>query len=697
MGRTMKPPLHSLRAIAEALGGDVNGRSALAPGPGHSAGDRSLSVTPDTNAPDGFLVNSFSGDDPIACKDYVRAKLGMPAFTPQAPAGERERAQQPKKTYFDYHDAHGAVVYQVERTDYYDGRKKKFRQRRLDPARPGEWLWKVAGHVQPVLYRLPELIEVAGKGNLIVIVEGERKADLLRGWGIAATCNSGGHGSVKDWAGHAWTFKPGDKVIILPDNDKAGQDHANAVAGYLKQVQVYARILDLPGLGPKGDVIDWADAGATVEQLLALIESDARPWVFSNGHDEAPVIVEGGVEGADEARFRGNTIPLGFIRSDTGQILKGHHQNIRHAIQLLGVSLRHNEFSTQTEVAGLAGFAPPELNDPGAARLRFLIHESFSFLPPKDLFEDVLIDVAHLNRFHPVRDWLGSLVWDGVPRIDNWLIVYGGAENTAFNRAIGRIFLVAGVRRVRQPGCKFDTLLVLESPVEGKNKSQAAEILAMKKHWFTDGLSLDAEPKVVIEQTAGSWIIEFAELTGMHTRDLERIKAFPSRQVDKARAAYGRRAQSIPRQFVGIGTTNDTEYLRKDERRIWPVLIERFDLAKLRRDVEQLWAEAAHYEALGEPITLQEDLWTKAAEVRAERKFENPYQRALTEWFGGQPWVTSNEVWEKLGIARDHRAKEARLVGEALRDLGFGPKQCRRDNDPKGCLRGDRFYEKPKT
>ena len=297
----MSGPIHSW---ARALGGDVNGRSVLAPGPGHSAGDRSLSVTPDANAPDGFLVNSFAGDDPIACKDYVRKRLGMPAFAPQAPAGERQRAQQPNKTYFDYHDAHGAVVYQVERTDYYDGRKKKFRQRRPDPARPGEWLWKVVGHVQPVLYRLPELIEAAGKENLIVIVEGERKADLLRGWGIAATCNSGGHGSVKDWAGHAWTFKPGDNVVILPDNDKAGHDHASAVAGYLKQVQVYARILDLPGLGPKGDVIDWADAGGTAEQLFALIENEARPWVLSNGHDPAPVVCTGAVEGADVARFR---------------------------------------------------------------------------------------------------------------------------------------------------------------------------------------------------------------------------------------------------------------------------------------------------------------------------------------------------------------------------------------------------------
>jgi hypothetical protein len=134
---------------------------------------------------------------------------------------------------------------------------------------------------------------------------------------------------------------------------------------------------------------------------------------------------------------------------------------------------------------------------------------------------------------------------------------------------------------------------------------------------------------------------------------------------------------------------------RHDERRIWPVLIDHFDLPALRRDVEQLWAEAAHYEALGEPIALQEDLWPMAALARAERKFENPYQSVLAEWATNRPWVTSNDVWEKLGIAREHRPKAARLVGKALRDIGFIRKQCRQDNDPKGCLRGDRFYGAP--
>ncbi|MDQ6704189.1 MAG: AAA family ATPase, partial [Pseudomonadota bacterium] len=268
-----------LGSWAQALGGEASGNSIMAPGPGHSPHDRSLSVTLDANAPDGFLVHSFAGDDPIACKDHVRTKLGLPAFQPQYrrhQAPTKKPAQQPKKTYFNYHDAIGAVVYQVERTDYYDGRKKTFRQRRPDGN--GGWLWNLGG-VRLVPYRLRELIEAAGNGNLIVIAEGERKVDLLRKWNIAATCNSGGRGSVKNWAAHARDyFKPGDKVVLLPDNDKPGQDHANAAGAFLKAVVADVRILDLPGLGPSGDVVDWAAAGGTAEQLHALMDRNARPW-----------------------------------------------------------------------------------------------------------------------------------------------------------------------------------------------------------------------------------------------------------------------------------------------------------------------------------------------------------------------------------------------------------------------------------
>lgn len=191
---------------------------------------------------------------------------------------------------FDYHDTQGAVVYQTERVEFRnpdgsyvlkDGKhEKKFALRRPDPDRPGEWISGrgCMASVTRFPYRLPELIEALANGSLIVIVEGEAKADLLWKWGIPATCNSEGHGSVKNWADHAKYFKAGDQILVLPDNDQPGRDHANTVAANLSERGATIRVLDLPGLGPRGDVIDWARAGGTVEQLHALIEREARKW-----------------------------------------------------------------------------------------------------------------------------------------------------------------------------------------------------------------------------------------------------------------------------------------------------------------------------------------------------------------------------------------------------------------------------------
>lgn len=390
----------------------------------------------------------------------------------------------------------------------------------------------------------------------------------------------------------------------------------------------------------------------------------------------------------------------GFRCGSENQIIKGNPENIVHAIGLLGVTLRHNEFSNQTEVWNLPGGRGSELHDADAHRLRFLIHETYGFLAPKELFEDVLIDIAHQNKFHPVRDYLDARTWDGVPRIDNWIVAYGGAENTPFNRAVGRIFLIAAVRRVRRPGCKFDTMLVLESPRQGRNKSQAARLLATREEWFNDNLPLGAKPQEVIEQIGGSWIIEFPELAGIATREVEHIKAFLSRQVDKARPAYGRRREDVKRQFVACATTNDDEYLKGDERRFWPVRIERFDLEALGRVVEQLWAEASHYEEEGEPIILQEDLWPDATVVRALRTFENPYWATLEENFGSATQedrvkiVHMERVWEISGVPRDKRRGACRDIGQAMRDLGFNLKVARGNNEKLQLKRDHRFYER---
>ena len=397
---------------------------------------------------------------------------------------------------------------------------------------------------------------------------------------------------------------------------------------------------------------------------------------------------------------------LNFIRGEGGRIIKTHPNNSRLAVERLGVTIRLNEFTGQTEISGLPEF-DGELTDAGAIRLRFAVNERFDFLPSDQLFGQVLIDIAHQNRFHPIRDYLDGLTWDGVPRIDTWLRDYAGAEDTDFNGACGRLFLVAGVRRVRHPGAKFDTMLVFESPIQGLDKSSALRALAVRDPWFTDNMQLGVSAKETIEGTQGVWIVEFGELSGMERREREQILTFLSRQEDRARPAYGRRPERVPRQFIGAATTNKTEYLTHEERRILPVRIKKFRTEALRRDRDQLWAEAAHYEARGEPITLPERLWKDAAEVRKNRRQENPFVQVLAEYLGklGDPdTVTPAQIWAALGetskrpdgtteqrpIPVERRAKHCTAMGEAMAELGF----ARRRDKSRGANRDKIYYEK---
>jgi putative DNA primase/helicase len=169
---------------------------------------------------------------------------------------------------FPYVDEAGDLLYEVVRYE-----SKAHKQRRPDGN--GGWIWKLGGRV---LYRLPELLEDLAAERTIFIVEAERKVDLLRRWNIAATCNSGG---AEKWRPVFSECFGGAEVVLLPDNDVPGRKHVDKVAASLIGADARVRVLALPGLGPKGDIVDWAAVGGTAEQLLALVEQTARPW--SNG------------------------------------------------------------------------------------------------------------------------------------------------------------------------------------------------------------------------------------------------------------------------------------------------------------------------------------------------------------------------------------------------------------------------------
>lgn len=188
-------------------------------------------------------------------------------------------------------------------------------------------------------------------------------------------------------------------------------------------------------------------------------------------------------------------------------------------------------------------------------------------------YQIAVTKVADDRSYHPIREYLAALPeWDGVPRVDTLLIDYLGAEDNSYVRAVTRKTLCAAVRRVQEPGVKFDTMLVLNGP-QGIGKSTLISRLAGE--WFSDSLNLsDTKDKTAAEKLQGYWILEIGELAGLRKAEVETLRSFLSRQNDIYRAAFGRRATPHPRQCIFFGTTNaESGYLRDTtgNRRFWPV------------------------------------------------------------------------------------------------------------------------------
>jgi hypothetical protein len=274
--------LPDLQTLARALGGKISGGEVLAPGPGHSAADRSLSVKLDTNAPDSFVVHSFAGDDPIACKDHVRGKLGLPAFKPNGNGRQRvsddviehavmaavagQQGNKPKGKIvatYDYVGADGALLYQVVRLE-----PKDFRQRQ--PNGNGGWIWRL--DERRVLYRWPELIKFPDA--TVFVTEGEKDADRVAELELCATTVATGK-----WSAECVAALAGRDVVILEDDDAAGRKKALEAAQALHGTAKTIRVVSLPDLPDKGDVSDWLDADPRRADKLADVCFDVPVWV----------------------------------------------------------------------------------------------------------------------------------------------------------------------------------------------------------------------------------------------------------------------------------------------------------------------------------------------------------------------------------------------------------------------------------
>lgn len=264
--------------------------------------------------------------------------------------------------------------------------------------------------------------------------------------------------------------------------------------------------------------------------------------------------------------------------------------------------------------------------DTDDANLRVWLEKHYD-ITGKEKIADALTAVLTRHSYHPIRDYLSGLTWDGVPRLDRIIIDYMGAEDSELNRAMSRKHFVAAVARVFNPGCKYDYCLIM-SGAEGIGKSTLLRVMGGR--WFNDSITT-LEGKEGMEQLRRAWVVELGELSSIKRSDVEQVKAHLSKQVDIYRAAYARRVQEHPRQCVFCGTTNEALFLKGDtgNRRFWviPVVAElrkyRDWNEAIRRDRDQLWAEAVHYYKQGEPLYLSEELEAQAKQRQQDFNDDN--------------------------------------------------------------------------
>jgi hypothetical protein len=301
----------------------------------------------------------------------------------------------------------------------------------------------------------------------------------------------------------------------------------------------------------------------------------------------------------------------------------------------IGHNLRYDMFSQRVLWAAPAPWykSAQEWEDEDAIQFKHILSKEVLLEFAIERIHEAAVYCAREKAFHPVRDYLQSVKWDGIKRVDSFLSTYCGANDDVYTRFCGRKTLVAAVARVFSPGCKFDHVLVTEGR-QGLGKSYMWEILASP--WFTDA-PLNLADKGAVEVIQGRWVIELAEMEALTKYESQTIKRFLTSTEDRCRMAYGRSAKSFPRQCIFVGSINpeQTGWLKDKtgNRRYWPVPVFDIDIPALKRDKDQLWAESLRMYESGEKLHVEtEDMRILMADQVNSRLAEDPWLMVVEEY-----------------------------------------------------------------
>lgn len=496
----------------------------------------------------------------------------------------------------------------------------------------------------------------------VLVVEGSKAA-------TAGKLTAGNVLNVVAWDGGTqavekvdWLQLENKRVILLPDNDIAGKAAMSWLYGHLKAIAKSVRMVIPPEDLPKGwDIADrkWANPdeliGFCKDNILEPGEEpetvpNADPQIEDdNSYEIVPNVVD--IDNRQPVKVATDW-RASLMYKDDGIKLQN---NVHNAIVLLSEqpeikgAFCYNEFKKEVEIIACTPWCisedrvPRILQDQDATRATAWLERKGCKLNIPTV-QKAIIAAAKNNRVNPVVDYLNDLKWDGNPRIDTMLSRLFGSGDTNYSRSISRRFLIGAAARALDPGCKMDTMLILEGPQGLKKSTAVAELFGLD--WTTDELS-DFGSKDAALQVQGVWCVEVAELATMNRSETNCIKAWLSRRVDRFRPPYGMNVINAPRQCVLIGTVNPEGGYLKDStgaRRFWPIACGSIKIAELKKERDQLWAEAVTAYKNGERWWLEGDEVADAETEQSERYDEDTWEDEIEKYLSTKNSVTIADI-----------------------------------------------------
>ncbi|SEN43791.1 VapE domain-containing protein [Nitrosomonas marina] len=627
--------------------------------------------------------------------------LPVPQDAPKPPRAHVKRGI-PDYVY-RYLDADGLLIGYIYRFKTSTGGKETIPLSFCRNADTGDLQWRWVSFSEPrPIYKLDRLAKYPDRP--VLLVEGEKCVDfaepVIEGNFVVVSWPGGSKAIGKvDWsplAGrsiYAWAdcdskrepLSKDDKANgvdpltkpLLPESKQPGMRAMRDICRMLKDIDPDTdfKFVNIPKPGDKPDGWDVADAiddGAQMNDLIAMI-NDVR----TDKQQPKQQKQDGGL-----LMSNGRIVPC----------LSNIYDIISADINWRGV-LAFNEFSYVICKRNKPPFTSSDSEEWDAnddVQTAMWLTRNYAFAPSPAQVAEAVEALARANTFHPVRDYLNSLEWDGQSRVDDWITDYIGAPKNDYIMRVSRWFLMGMVARVMEPGVKFDCCLVLEG-AQGRRKSSMLRALAGE--WFGD-TDLDLHNKDSMNSIRGKWLYEFAELDSLARAEAARQKSFLSRQVDEFRPPYGRRDIRSPRQLVFGGSTNEWSW-NKDTtggRRFWPVVCDQeIDCEGLAAVRDQLFAEAYHLYKKGKRFwPTSEEQRTIFDPEQVKRHQHDSFIDMLEKYVEEQYDLFSMAdaaYYLKIDPARLSRDVQTR-IGKALQALGCTKKE-------KKTNAVSRFWYKP--